>query len=128
MKCSLARPAVSNTFCASSALGRVAIKMTENSRVCLPCLSLLQFKEPAADLAMAVAIASSYLDTPVPPRLAVMGEVDLAGLLRNVGNLEQRLAEVAQLGHCDVCIVPKVGHFTRVEHTRVEHSRGCYNF
>ncbi|GAX75957.1 hypothetical protein CEUSTIGMA_g3400.t1 [Chlamydomonas eustigma] len=67
----------------------------------------MQFKEPASDLAMAVAIASSYFDVPVPPRVAVLGEVDLAGRLRTVGRLEQRLAEVAQLGICDMCIVPK---------------------
>mmetsp|Transcript_38060 Transcript_38060/g.112712 ORF Transcript_38060/g.112712 Transcript_38060/m.112712 type:complete len:231 (-) Transcript_38060:714-1406(-) len=66
------------------------------------------FKEPAADLPMAIAIAASLLDAPLPPRLAAVGEVDLAGRLRGVGSLEARLLEVAALGCCERVLVPAV--------------------
>src|SRR5207249_7584286 len=58
----------------------------------------LKITEPAIDLAVAVAIASSYKDQPVDPNLALVGEVGLTGELRTVGQLERRLAEAAKLG------------------------------
>jgi DNA repair protein RadA/Sms len=54
--------------------------------------------EPAADLAVAAAIASSLLDRPLPHDLVVVGEVGLAGEVRRVGRLRDRLAEAARLG------------------------------
>ena len=42
----------------------------------------LTMREPAADLAIAVAIASSYYEQPVPADLAVIGEIGLAGEIR----------------------------------------------
>src|SRR5690606_22642733 len=47
--------------------------------------------EPAADLAVALAVASGVTDTPVPDGLVVLGEVGLAGELRTVVGLERRL-------------------------------------
>jgi DNA repair protein RadA/Sms len=67
-----------------------------------------QFKEPAADLAMATAIAASFFDVAAPAGLAVLGEVDLGGQLRGIGSLEARVLQVAALGLCDRCIVPQV--------------------
>ena len=58
----------------------------------------LQLDEPAADLAAVVALASSYLDKPVPVDLAAVGEVGLTGELRSVSQLSQRVAEVRRLG------------------------------
>ncbi|KAG1676077.1 hypothetical protein FOA52_014942 [Chlamydomonas sp. UWO 241] len=66
-----------------------------------------QFKEPAADLAMAIAIAASFFDAALPAGLAVLGEVDLGGRLRGVGSLEARVLQVAALGLCDRVIVPQ---------------------
>eukprot|EP00850_Spirogloea_muscicola_P019089 SM000183S03983 [mRNA] locus=s183:194346:198390:+ [translate_table: standard] len=66
----------------------------------------LKLKEPAADLAVAVAIASSFLERPVPADMAVIGEVGLGGELRAVGQLERRMNEAAKLGFRR-CIVPK---------------------
>jgi DNA repair protein RadA/Sms len=54
--------------------------------------------EPAADLAIALAIASSYRNQPVHADLAVLGEVGLSGELRSVGHLARRLNEAAKLG------------------------------
>ena len=58
----------------------------------------MRVAEPAADLAIAVAIASSYRNQPVHADLAVLGEVGLSGELRSVGHLARRLNEAAKLG------------------------------
>jgi DNA repair protein RadA/Sms len=58
----------------------------------------MYINEPAADLSVAVAIASSYRNTPVYADLAVVGEVGLSGELRTVGQLPRRLHEAAKLG------------------------------
>ncbi len=65
----------------------------------------LQLDEPAADLAAVVALASSYLDKPVPGDLAAIGEVGLTGELRSVSQLSQRISEVRRLGF-KRCVVP----------------------
>ncbi|MCI9330834.1 MAG: DNA repair protein RadA [Oscillibacter sp.] len=65
----------------------------------------LQLDEPAADLAAVVALASSYLDKPVPGDLSAIGEVGLTGELRSVNQLTQRVAEVRRLGF-KRCVVP----------------------
>ena len=65
----------------------------------------LTLDEPAADLAALVAIASSYLDYPVPSQMAAVGEVGLSGEVRSISHLEQRLSEVQRLGFTQ-CIVP----------------------
>ena len=61
----------------------------------------LTLEEPAADL----AIASSYLDKPVPDHMAAIGEVGLSGEIRSISHLEQRLTEVHRLGFTQ-CMVP----------------------
>jgi len=65
----------------------------------------LQIKEPAADLAVALAIASSVRDRPVYADLAVVGEVGLSGELRAVSQLEVRLKEAHKLGF-KRCLIP----------------------
>ena len=54
--------------------------------------------EPAADLGIAVAIASSFQDFPVSRETVVVGEVGLGGEVRGVSHLEPRLREAAKLG------------------------------
>ncbi|HEX2907536.1 MAG TPA: S16 family serine protease, partial [Phototrophicaceae bacterium] len=66
----------------------------------------LQVSEPAADLAMAIAMASSYYDKAVPADLAIVGEVGLSGELRAVGQLPARLNEAAKMGFKRV-LMPK---------------------
>lgn len=66
----------------------------------------LTLDEPAADLAAILALASSYLDKPVPENTAAIGEVGLTGELRTVNNLDQRLSEVRRLGF-STCVVPR---------------------
>ena len=61
--------------------------------------------EPAADLAMIIALASSFRDKTVPSDLVAVGEVGLTGELRPVNALGQRLSEVHRLGFTK-CLVP----------------------
>lgn len=65
----------------------------------------LRLDEPSADLAAIVALASSYLDQPVPGDLVSIGEVGLTGELRSVNQLAQRLTEVRRLGF-KRCLIP----------------------
>jgi DNA repair protein RadA/Sms len=58
----------------------------------------LKVDEPAADLAMSMAIASSYCDTPFPADMVMIGEVGLSGELRSVSQTDLRLIEAAKLG------------------------------
>jgi len=66
----------------------------------------LKIEEPAADLGVALAIASSFRDVPVAPDLAVIGEVGLSGELRSVSQVEKRLNEALKLGF-KRCLLPK---------------------
>ncbi|MFQ6121686.1 MAG: DNA repair protein RadA [Dehalococcoidales bacterium] len=68
----------------------------------------LKIGEPAADLGIALSIASSFRDVGVDPSLVVVGEVGLSGELRAVSQLERRVAEATRLGF-KRCLVPKVG-------------------
>ena len=65
----------------------------------------MKISEPAADLAVALAIASSFQNISLPNDLAVMGEVGLSGELRAVSQIGRRLNEAAKLGFKQ-CIVP----------------------
>lgn len=65
----------------------------------------LRLDEPAVDLAVAVALISSLKDTPVREDAVVFGEIGLAGELRNVSHVEQRIAEAARMGF-QRCILP----------------------
>ena len=69
----------------------------------------LQIQEPAADLAVAIAIASSVKNVPVANDVALVGEIGLSGELRSVGQLDARLREAAKLGF-QRTIVPKIVH------------------
>jgi DNA repair protein RadA/Sms len=60
--------------------------------------------EPAADLGLALAMASSRSDVALPPGLVVCGEVGLGGELRQAGQLARRLAEAARLGFTQAII------------------------
>jgi len=58
----------------------------------------LRAAEPAADLAVALAVASAYKDKPLGADLAAFGEIGLSGEIRPVGQTEKRLRECEQLG------------------------------
>jgi len=66
----------------------------------------LRIAEPAADLALALAIVSSHKDKPLPGDLVALGEVGLSGELRSVSHLERRLVEAERLGFRR-CVLPE---------------------
>ena len=59
----------------------------------------MKITEPAADLAIAIAIASAVSDKPVPTSVAAFGEISLSGEIRGVTNPAQRKNEANRLGH-----------------------------
>lgn len=67
----------------------------------------LSVTEPAADLAIAAAIASSYYERPLDRHTALIAEVGLGGELRGVTQLERRVAEAIKLGFKRVIIPAK---------------------
>ncbi len=66
----------------------------------------LKLQEPALDLGMAAAVASSVENRVIDPAWAVLGEVGLSGEIRAVRGVEMRLAELARLGFAR-CVLPK---------------------
>jgi DNA repair protein RadA/Sms len=67
----------------------------------------MKISEPASDLAMAIAMASSYYDVAVPADMVIMGEVGLSGEVRAVSQLSARLNEASKIGFRRA-IVPKM--------------------
>jgi DNA repair protein RadA/Sms len=84
---------------------RVGMRLAEQD-VFVNVIGGMTVDEPAADLAIAVSIASSVWDIPVPADLAIIGEVGLSGELRAVAQLPARLREAAKLGF-KRCLIPK---------------------
>jgi DNA repair protein RadA/Sms len=84
---------------------RVGARLAEQD-VFVNVVGGLKVGEPAADLAVAVAIASSQQDQPVKVDTVLIGEVGLSGELRMVGQMPARLNEAAKLGF-KTAIVPK---------------------
>ena len=84
---------------------RVGLRLSDQD-VFVNVVGGLRVNEPAADLAVAVAIASSFRDVPVAADLAVVGEIGLSGELRTVSQLSRRLSEAAKLGFRR-CLLPR---------------------
>jgi DNA repair protein RadA/Sms len=83
---------------------RAAIKLG-NQDVIASAAGGIKAGEPAADLALALAIASSAKDLALMKGLAAIGEIGLSGELRPVPQIDRRLAEAARLGFSR-CIIP----------------------
>jgi DNA repair protein RadA/Sms len=69
----------------------------------------VKLSEPAADLAVALALAGAASDTPLPTNLVAIGEVGLAGEVRRVTGVQRRLAEAARLGFTRALVPPDPG-------------------
>lgn len=67
----------------------------------------MRVAEPAADLAIALAIVSSVRDTPLVQKLAAFGEVGLSGEIRSVSQVDRRFQEVVRLG-LKTCLTPSI--------------------
>ncbi len=68
----------------------------------------LRIGEPAADLAVAAAIASAAADAPTSPGTVYFGEIGLSGEVRQVAQAEARLKEAAKLGFERACLPRRV--------------------
>lgn len=77
-----------------------------NSDVYINVAGGLRIDEPAVDLGICIAIATSQWDVKLPSDMIFIGEVGLGGELRNISQLEKRLSEAAKLGFSSA-IVPK---------------------
>lgn len=78
----------------------------------------VRLNEPATDLAMIIAVASSHLDKAIDPQTVVLGEVGLAGEVRAVTQAEQRIAEAEKLGF-KTCIIPS-GNLKRLKKSKIK--------
>jgi DNA repair protein RadA/Sms len=89
---------------------RLGLRLSEQD-IFVNVVGGMQVDEPAADLAIATAIASSIKDVPVKADIVLIGEIGLSGELRWVGQMNARLREAAKLGF-KTAIIPhrlKVG-------------------
>jgi DNA repair protein RadA/Sms len=84
---------------------RVGLRLSDQD-VFVNVIGGLRIAEPAADLPVAVAIASSFHNVPVAADMAIVGEIGLSGELRMVSQMERRLKEAAKLGFRR-CLTPK---------------------
>jgi len=84
---------------------RVGLKLSEQD-IFVNVVGGIQIDEPAADLAVAAAIASSWRDVPVKADAVLVGEIGLAGELRMPGQMQVRLREAQKLGF-KTAIIPK---------------------
>ncbi|MGE5250431.1 MAG: DNA repair protein RadA [Bacteroidota bacterium] len=84
---------------------RVGLKLAEQD-IFVNVVGGIQIEEPAADLAVAAAIASSWRDVPVRADAVLIGEIGLAGELRMPGQMATRLREAQKLGF-RAAIVPR---------------------
>ena len=76
--------------------------LLQNQDAYLKSAGGVKLDEPANDLAVAVALASSYKDKPTNPQECFIGEIGLTGEIRRVNRIEQRINEAAKLGFTKV--------------------------
>ncbi len=77
---------------------RLGLRLGEHD-VFLNVAGGIKLIEPAADLAVAMAVVSSYRDVPLDPMAVWIGEVGLGGEVRSVANVERRLREAARMDY-----------------------------
>ncbi|MBM4446778.1 MAG: DNA repair protein RadA [Chloroflexi bacterium] len=90
----------------AAVLSRRAGVNLSNQDIITNVIGGMRIGEPAADLGIALAIASSHRDARVAPGLVALGEVGLSGEIRAVPQLERRIAETARLGF-KRCLIPE---------------------
>ncbi|MCG9938497.1 DNA repair protein RadA [Streptococcus suis] len=76
--------------------------LLQNQDAYLKSAGGVKLDEPAIDLAVVVALASSYKDKPTNPQECFIGEIGLTGEIRRVNRIEQRINEAAKLGFTKV--------------------------
>ena len=86
-------------------LGRHAAVPLSTADIFVSIAGGIRVDEPAADLAVALAIASAERNAPLPPRVAVCGEISLTGQLRSCSQSARRVAEAGRAGF-DTTVMP----------------------
>ena len=76
---------------------RVGLRLNEQD-IFVNVVGGLRVDEPASDLAMALSLASSYVDKPLPADIVMIGEIGLSGEVRAVSQLALRLNEASKIG------------------------------
>jgi len=84
---------------------KVGLQM-QNSDAYINIIGGIQIKEPAVDLGIICAVASSFKDREIDSKTVVMGEVGLTGEIRTISFIEKRITEAAKLGF-KTAIIPK---------------------
>jgi len=77
---------------------RTAVEIPASAQMFAAAVGGITVTEPAADLAVALAMASVITDVPLPPDVVVFGELGLAGEVRTVPGADRRLAEAHRAG------------------------------
>ena len=85
---------------------RIGLNLSSHD-VYVNVLGGIEIDEPAADLGIALAIATCFRDVVVDPDCVIIGEISLSGEIRNVCNLEKRIYEAQKLGF-KKAIIPKL--------------------
>jgi len=78
-----------------------------------------RLNEPATDLAVACAVASSFRNALCHPDVVIIGEVGLSGEIRGVSRIESRVAEAAKIGF-KKCIIPASNRAVLTEHESLQ--------
>ncbi|MDX1933636.1 MAG: DNA repair protein RadA [Capsulimonadales bacterium] len=92
---------------------RIGLRLSDKD-VYVNVVGGVEIDEPAADLAIALAVASSLTDLPVEPGAVFLGEIGLSGEVRGCSQMEKRLKEAARLGFTSAILPEKnVGRDTR---------------
>ncbi len=76
-----------------------------NQDIYVSLLGGVEISETSIDLGLAVALYSSLRDQPIDPKIVILGEVDLAGRIRSVPNIERLVKEAERLGFSR-CLLP----------------------
>jgi DNA repair protein RadA/Sms len=98
-----------NRVCLTIAVLEKRLGLTLSSQdIYINVVGGVKIVEPAADLAVAMAIFSAFREVEIPPNIVIAGEVGLAGEIRQVGHLEKRLKEAQKLGF-KRAIIPEQG-------------------
>ncbi|HEU4360946.1 MAG TPA: DNA repair protein RadA [Mycobacterium sp.] len=90
----------------TAVLGKHAKLPIAADDIYLSTVSGMRLTDPSSDLAIAMALVSAYSDLPLPVGTVAVGEVGLAGDLRQVSGMDRRLAEAARLGFTTALIPP----------------------
>jgi DNA repair protein RadA/Sms len=99
-------------------MGRRARLSFSNADVVVNVAGGIKVTEPAADLAVVMAIASSSLDRPLPKGMVLVGEVGLNGEIRAVNRMETRISEARKMGFSSIAIPEANMHSLSKSHTK----------